>query len=226
MTKKYAIIVAGGSGSRMQSEIPKQFIELEGTPILMLTIKQFQKAYPDIEVILVLPADQFSFWGKLKQQYSFTLPHRTVAGGASRFQSVKNGLNAIHSQEGVVAIHDGVRPFISPKIIRHSFEVAQSNKNAVTSMPLKDSIRHVDDSGNNQAKPRKDYRIIQTPQTFQLSLLKEAFETEELDIFTDDATVFEHAGHPINLIDGDYRNIKITTPEDLEVGKVLLRQFE
>ena len=125
---------------------------------------------------------------------------------------------------GLVAIHDGVRPFISKALIHHAFQEAEKRGNAVVSMPLKDSIRYVTEQGN-EAKPRKDFRIIQTPQTFQVQLIKQAFKTDELPIFTDDATVLEHSGHEINLIDGDYRNIKITTPEDLAVGEVFVNYF-
>jgi len=208
--QQYAIIVAGGKGSRMQSDLPKQFIEVQGKPLLMYTLQQFYRSNPSIQIILVLPANQQAFWHELLAQYQFNIPHRVVGGGASRFQSVRNGLNAIQATEGVVAIHDGVRPFIATSIIQLAFQEAIQKGNAIVSMPLKDSIRHVTVEGN-KAMPRKDFRIIQTPQTFQLALIKAAFEVGELAIFTDDATVLEHAGHEINLIDGDYRNIKITT---------------
>ncbi len=219
---KYAIIVAGGSGTRMESEIPKQFLEVGGVPILIRTIWQFKKADESIQIILVLPKSQFEFWKALKAKHDFIISCQLVSGGDSRFQSVRNGLNAIENPEGLVAIHDGVRPFVSEEIIRESFRVAEEQTNAVVSVPLKDSIRFVDDDGANQAKPRSQYRSIQTPQTFQLDLLKQAFEVKESNQFTDDATVFEHAGHKINLIEGSYKNIKITTPEDLLLGEGFL----
>jgi 2-C-methyl-D-erythritol 4-phosphate cytidylyltransferase len=219
---KYAIIVAGGSGTRMGSEIPKQFLEVGGIPILIRTILQFKKADSAVQVILVLPKSQFSFWQELTSKHNFTLSYQLVSGGDSRFQSVQNGLNSISDSKGLVAIHDGVRPFISQEIINESFRIAQEKTNAVVSVPLKDSIRFVDENGVNQAKPRSQYRSIQTPQTFQLNLLREAFEVEESNQFTDDATVFEHAGHKINLIEGSYKNIKITTPEDLLLGEGFL----
>lgn len=222
--EKYAVIVAGGSGSRMKTELPKQFIELQGKPILMHTLQQFHRADANTTIILVLPEAQIAFWEELKTTHHFTIPHQVTIGGTSRFQSVKNGLACIPSDIGVVAIHDGVRPFIRKALIDEAFEKANQLGNAIVSMPLKDSIRHLSQTGN-AAKPRKDYRIIQTPQTFQVKLIKAAFITKELSTFTDDATVLEHAGHRIHLIDGDYRNIKITTPEDLEVGGVFIKHF-
>jgi 2-C-methyl-D-erythritol 4-phosphate cytidylyltransferase len=215
MNKKYAIIVAGGSGSRMKSDIPKQFIEIGGLPILTHTLKRFKEAEPDIELILVLPESQFEYWNQLCDKYP-TVPHILVSGGHTRFQSGLNGLKTIDN-EGLVAIHDGVRPFVSPAIIQESFKVAAEKGTAVVSVPSKDSVRV-----NGQAIDRSTVRLIQTPQTFQVSLIKKAFETEELSTFTDDASVAEHAGFEIHLTEGNYENIKITTPEDLLWAEVLL----
>jgi 2-C-methyl-D-erythritol 4-phosphate cytidylyltransferase len=217
--KKYAIIVAGGSGSRMKSDVPKQFIEVGGLPILMHTLQRFKEADAEIEIILVLPESQFDYWKELCQKYK-TVPHQLVAGGNTRFQSGLNGLKAIEN-EGLVAIHDGVRPFVSKEIINESFKVASEKGTAVVSVPSKDSVRV-----NGQAIDRSTVRLIQTPQTFQISLIKKAFEIEELSIFTDDASVAEHAGFEINLIEGNYENIKITTPEDLLWAEVLLKQTD
>lgn len=211
----YAIIVAGGSGSRMQSSSPKQFIPVGGLPILMHTIRQFQSFSPTPSIILVLPQKDLSTWQDLCQRYTFNIPLRIVPGGASRFQSVKNGLDAITEKQGLVAIHDGVRPFVSPETIRKSFEVAQIKGCAVAAVPLKDSIRKVNDTGENEALDRNQFRLIQTPQTFQLSVIKQSFLTPESLDFTDDASVAEKAGFPITLIEGAYENIKITTTEDL-----------
>jgi 2-C-methyl-D-erythritol 4-phosphate cytidylyltransferase len=219
LIKKYAIIVAGGSGSRMKSDIPKQFIEVGGLPILMHTLQRFKEADSAIEIILVLPASQFEYWKELCQKYK-TVPHQLVAGGKTRFQSGLNGLKVIDN-EGLVAIHDGVRPFVSTEIINESFKVASEKGTAVVSVPSKDSVRV-----NGQAIDRSTVRLIQTPQTFQISLIKKAFETEELSTFTDDASVVEHAGFEINLIEGNYENIKITTPEDLLWAEVLLKQTD
>jgi 2-C-methyl-D-erythritol 4-phosphate cytidylyltransferase len=218
LIKKYAIIVAGGSGSRMKSDIPKQFIEVGGLPILMHTLQRFKEADSAIEIILVLPASQFEYWKELCQKYK-TVPHQLVAGGKTRFQSGLNGLKVIDN-EGLVAIHDGVRPFVSTEIIKESFKIASEKGTAVVSVPSKDSVRV-----NGQAIDRSTVRLIQTPQTFQISLIKKAFETEELSTFTDDASVAEHAGFEINLIEGNYENIKITTPEDLLWAEVILSKI-
>jgi 2-C-methyl-D-erythritol 4-phosphate cytidylyltransferase len=219
LIKKYAIIVAGGSGSRMKSDIPKQFIEVGGLPILMHTLQRFKEADSSIEIILVLPETQFEYWAELCQKYK-TVPHQLVAGGKTRFQSGLNGLKVIDN-EGLVTIHDGVRPFVSTEIINESFKIASEKGTAVVSVPSKDSVRV-----NGQAIDRSTVRLIQTPQTFQVSLIKKAFETEELSTFTDDASVAEYAGFEINLIEGNYENIKITTPEDLLWAEVLLKQTD
>jgi 2-C-methyl-D-erythritol 4-phosphate cytidylyltransferase len=218
MFKKYAIIVAGGSGSRMKSDIPKQFIEVGGLPILMHTLKRFKEADSEIEIILVLPEAQFEYWSALCQKYK-TVPHQLVAGGKTRFQSGLNGLKVIDN-EGLVAIHDGVRPFVSTEIIIESYKVASNKGTAVVSVPSKDSVRV-----NGQAIDRSTVRLIQTPQTFQIPLIKKAFDTEELSTFTDDASVAEHAGFEINLIEGNYENIKITTQEDLLWAEVILSKI-
>ena len=213
--KKYAIIVAGGSGNRMKSDIPKQFIKVGGLPILMHTLKRFKEADSEIELILVLPESQLDYWKELCSKYP-AVPHQLVKGGKTRFQSGLNGLQVI-GNEGLVAIHDGVRPFVSVDIINESFKVAAEKGTAVVSVPSKDSVRV-----NGKSIDRSTVRIIQTPQTFQITLIKKAFETEELDSFTDDASVAEHAGFEINLIEGNYENIKITTPEDLLWAEVII----
>jgi 2-C-methyl-D-erythritol 4-phosphate cytidylyltransferase len=222
-TPKYVVIVAGGNGLRMGTEIPKQFLELGGIPVLMHTIKKFHDSFSDITVKLVLPEIHQDYWQKLCLRYSFTLSHDIVSGGKSRFQSVKNGLESIPSKEGIVAIHDGVRPFVSKDIILKSFLVAATSGNATVSVPMKDSIRVIENDVN-RAVDRNSYCIIQTPQTFRLDLIKKAFDIPELPGFTDDASVFEKAGHKIILIEGSYENIKITTPEDMVLGEVLLKR--
>lgn len=218
--QKYAIIVAGGSGTRMKSDLPKQFLELLGKPILMHTIEAFH--FDDIKIILALPKTQIEFWKELVIQHQFSVPHEIVEGGEARFHSVKNGLESIKSSTGLVAIHDGVRPLIKQAIISESYIAADRHGSAIVSIGLKDSIRSVSDSENRQ-EDRSKFRLIQTPQTFQLQLIKSAFEQPFNPIFTDDASVLEMAGHKINLIDGDYQNIKITTPEDLTVAQSLLK---
>ena len=220
---KYAIIVAGGSGLRMGTEVPKQFLLLNGLPVLMHTIKKFRTSIPELIIKLVLPDSHQEYWKSLCEKFSFDDKLEIISGGNSRFQSVKNGLDSINIQEGLVAIHDGVRPFVSKDTLMKSFSVAEELGNAVVSVPLKDSLRVIEKS-TNFAVERTDYRAIQTPQTFRLSFIKEAFKTTELPLFTDDASVLEHSGFKINLIEGSYTNIKITTPEDLEYGEYLLRK--
>lgn len=218
--RKYAVIVAGGSGSRMQSSLPKQFLELAGKPILMHTIEAF--SFDDIRIIVVLPEKQVSEWHQLCRKYDFKIPHEIVNGGEARFHSVRQGLHAIKEPGGLVAIHDGVRPLVSRDIIVHSYQEAENRGNAIASMPLKDSIRTTEKHGNKMAD-RSAFRLIQTPQTFQLDLIKKAFDTDYMPSFTDDASVLEHSGIKIHMIDGDYLNIKITTPEDLLVAESFLR---
>ena len=217
--QKYAVIVAGGSGTRMQSLLPKQFIEVLGQPILMHTLEAF--AFDGIEIILVLPVSQIDFWNDLCKKYAFEIPHKVVEGGSARFHSVNNGLNSIEG-DGLVAIHDGVRPLIARDIIQMAYSVAAEKGNAIVSVPLKDSIREYTTSQNKMVD-RNNYRLNSDPQTFQVSLIKEAFKTEFIESFTDDASVLEALGKTIHLVDGDYRNIKITTPEDLKVAQAFLR---
>ena len=208
----------------MQTEVPKQFLSIGGQPILMHTIRRF--AAPSkgslfgTPTIVVLPEKDFSVWEQLCRLHCFDIPVQLVAGGSTRFQSVRNGLQALPS-EGMVAIHDGVRPFVCSQIIEQSFWVAEQKGTAVAAVPVKDSVRVVEAEGN-RALDRSFLRLIQTPQTFQLPLIKKAFGTEERPTFTDDASVAEHAGYPIHLIEGSYENIKITTPEDLVWAEVLL----
>lgn len=225
---KYAIIVAGGSGSRMKSDIPKQFLVLKGKPILLRTIEQFLKVEA-CKIILVLPKSEQQYWlqeiaTKYKSSEVFLSNRITLAdGGKTRFQSVKNGLSAIDSNEGVVAVHDGVRPIISPELIKNSFVEARKYGAVVTSVALKDSIRQIiDESKENHAVDRNTFRLMQTPQTFTLQLLKSAYEQTENALFTDDASVVEAMGQKITLIEGDYKNIKITTPEDMVVAEALI----
>ena len=217
--QKIALIVAGGSGTRMETNVPKQFLLLAGKPILMHTLEAFYFAGVN-HIILVLPQSQIEFWNQLCQTHEFTIKHQLVAGGASRFESVQNGLQYCNNND-LVAIHDGVRPFISKEIILKSFETALEKGNAVAAVRLKDSIRKVELLGNKNVN-RDNYYLIQTPQTFKVELIKEAYAVQDHINFTDDASVLEANGHAINLIPGDYKNIKITTPEDMLIAEAFL----
>lgn len=220
--KKYALIVAGGSGSRMGSTLPKQFLNIHQLPILMHTLHKFHQADASIEIILVIAEDAQPTWQALVQQHDFQVPFLMAKGGQTRTESVKNGLAIIPEKSpSLVAIHDGVRPCISPHIILQSYEVAMQKGTAIAAVALKDSIRK-QVAGQTQARNRADYFLVQTPQTFQTHLIREAYQKTAAENMTDDASVAENAGFDIHLIDGDYRNIKATTPEDLKVLEVFL----
>lgn len=222
MTKlnKSVIIVAGGSGSRMQSQIPKQFMLLHGIPLLMHTINCFTKAYTDIKIVLVLPLEHFDTWKKLCKEYSFATELEIVAGGSTRFQSVRNGLAQISNDE-IVAVHDGARPNVSKEIILKAFEAAEASGSGVAAVPLKESIREGSRT-NSKSRDRRDFYLIQTPQIFKSEILKSAFLQEERDTFTDEASVVESTGQSIVLSEGDYRNIKVTTTEDIIIAEALM----
>lgn len=220
MPKEYALVVAGGKGTRIKSKVPKQFLELNGKPVLLHTLEAFYRYSEKINVILVLPEDDFQTWKSICEKYKF---HKNIIlqkGGESRFQSVKNGLAKIDG-DGLVAIHDGVRPLVSEDIIGASFRLAAVHQSAVAAVRLKESIR-MTDQDNTKAVDRSRFRLIQTPQTFQVQLIKKAYEMKEDISLTDDASVAERAGHVISLFEGSYENIKITTPEDLIVAEALL----
>lgn len=219
---KAAVLVAGGKGMRMGTSLSKQYLPLVGRPVLMHTLERFFQADPSLHLILVVPREDFDYWNDLCATHHFDLPHQLVAGGASRFQSVKNGLMAVPFQEGLVAIHDGVRPFVSEKVIQTSFQQAAEKGSAIPVVALKDSIRKVTSAGESSFQDRNLFRMVQTPQTFQLKPLLQAFAVEELAIFTDDATVYEHQGWQITLIEGNPENIKLTTPEDLAYAEFLM----
>lgn len=219
--KKNVIIVAGGRGSRMKADIPKQFLLIAGRPILMHTIEAFYQYDSSMQITVVLPDDQLEYWQDQIQEYSFEIEHTIATGGISRYASVKNGLETIY--EGLVAIHDGARPLVSQEVIEKSFELATIHGNAIVSTKLKDSIRYVSEETNNSVD-RNSYRIIQTPQTFQVPLIKQAFDqTEDSPLFTDDASVLEHIGQQIMLSEGSYENIKITSPEDLIIAEAIVQ---
>ncbi|MDR7129073.1 2-C-methyl-D-erythritol 4-phosphate cytidylyltransferase [Algoriphagus sp. 4150] len=221
MTNKAAILVAGGRGTRMGGPIAKQYLPVAGEPVLMRTLSVFYRVDPATDLILVLPENDFLYWKELCAEYKFTIPHRLVAGGNSRFQSVRNGLDSLNPDTKLVAIHDGVRPFVEEKVIAESFEVAAKSGSAVAVIALKDSIRKLTDNGKSFYEERQYFRLVQTPQTFQVEKIKKAFSVTELQQFTDDATVYENQGWQVTLISGNPENIKLTSPEDMGYAEFL-----
>lgn len=220
--KKAAILVAGGKGTRMGGPVSKQYLPIGGKPVLMHTLEIFALTDPDIFQILVLPAEDVLFWKQLCLKHNFLVPHQVVAGGHSRFQSVKNGLESLHFEHGLVAIHDGVRPFVRKEVILESFRRAAESGSAIAVVELKDSLRKVEGDGKSSFQERQYFRLVQTPQTFQIEKIKQAFQVAEMPQFTDDATVYEYQGWQVSLIPGNLENIKITTAEDLEYAEFLL----
>lgn len=221
----YIIIVAGGKGLRMGSDIPKQFLPINGLPVLMRTIKRFREYSDKLGIILVLPHAQQDYWRKLCEQYSFEEDYQIADGGETRFHSVKNGLALVpDGEEGVVGVHDGVRPFPSIEVIARCYDEARKHGAVVPATPVIETLRHMDGSIGGKTVPRSDYRLVQTPQTFSISLLKAAYNQEYTSLFTDDASVVEIYGHEITLVEGNRENIKITTPYDLKIAEVLTEE--
>lgn len=213
------VIVAGGSGSRMGSQIPKQFLNVAGRPILMHTIEAFFHFNDQIHCIVVLPASQMEMWKGLCERFQFTLSHDLAQGGENRFDSVKNGL-ALVKGNALVGIHDGVRPFVSADTLKRCYDGALQNGNAIPVLPLTESLRRVTERGNC-AEDRSAFVSVQTPQVFISQQLAKAYDVSYDPLFTDDASVVEHAGYDIHLVDGNAENIKITTPFDLKVAELL-----
>jgi 2-C-methyl-D-erythritol 4-phosphate cytidylyltransferase len=220
--KRYAILVGGGSGSRMQQDIPKQFLLLDGKPVLMHTLEAFYQSEPRPEIVVVLNVDFHEYWEKLCKTHEFIIPHTLVKAGQERFFSVKNGLKLVKGK-ALVAIHDAVRPIIKKEKIEHAFSYAEVHGNAVLAIPSKDSVR-LSDTKENKAVARELVYLIQTPQIFKSTMLKKAYQQEFRTSFTDDASVVEHAGVAIHLVEGDPKNIKITYPEDLALAEVFLKR--
>ncbi len=214
------IIVAGGKGERMNADIPKQFIEIKGKPILMYSLEAFSKFNSEIELILVLPSSQIEFWKILCNLHNFNVVHRIVEGGSTRFESVKNGLEKIDIP-ALVAIHDGVRPLVSFETISNCFDAAKKFEAVVPVIDLVDSIRHISQNANS-ATDRKAYKLVQTPQIFDAELLKKAYCQEFSTLFTDDASVVEALEVKIHLVNGNVENIKITTEHDLKIASALI----
>jgi len=221
--RKFVVIVAGGKSVRMGGDIPKQFIEIKGKPVLMHTIEKFYNYDKLISIVIVLPHLQIAYWEELCRKYNFGIRHRVVEGGHERFFSVRNGLEAITDDNSLVAIHDGVRPLVSEETIARCFEVAETSQCAVPAVPAVDSIRIVTAGEGNKAVDRSLVRLVQTPQTFNTTLLKKAFYQQWEARFTDDASVFESDGNVVTLVEGNVENIKITSPADLIIAENLMR---
>lgn len=219
----YVIIVAGGKGLRMGSDIPKQFLPIKGLPVLMRTIKRFRDYSESLGIILVLPREQQEYWKSLCAQYNFNEKYQIADGGETRFHSVKNGLALVPDcEDGVVGVHDGVRPFPSVEVISRCYDEARNYGAVVPATPVIETLRHLDGTTGGRTVPRGEYRLVQTPQTFTISLLKLAYEQEYTPLFTDDASVVEMLGREITLVDGNRENIKITTPYDLKIAETLI----
>lgn len=223
MPKKFALIVAGGSGSRMNNTTPKQFLELAEKPLLMHTFEAFYRFDPAIEFILVLPASEHKRWENLCQKFSFKISHRVVSGGSTRFESVKNGLNCIQ-EDGIVFIHDGVRPLVSKQTLQNCLETTIEKGNALPVVPVSESVRFINENVS-QALDRSKYFLVQTPQTFRSETIKKAYEQSFSELFTDDASVLENTGTKIYTVPGNRENIKITFQEDLQVAETLLKML-
>lgn len=234
----YVIIVAGGKGLRMGSDIPKQFLPIGGKPVLMRTLERFREYSPALQIILVLPKAQQDYWQELCNKYHFPLPATTsipqqggagggsylmADGGETRFHSVQHGLALIPDDaEGVVGVHDGVRPFPSIDVINNCYETARTAKAVIPVIPVVETVRHLDNAPSSHTVPRGEYRLVQTPQTFDIQLLKAANRQSYNDGFTDDASVVEAFGFDVTLVEGNRENIKITTPYDLKIAEVLI----
>jgi 2-C-methyl-D-erythritol 4-phosphate cytidylyltransferase len=220
---KYVIIVAGGKGLRMGGELPKQFIPVEGRPVLMHTLDAFHSCDSSIEIILVLPRDHQPYWQELCREYQFAVPHRIADGGATRFHSVQNGLALVDAPEALVAVHDGVRPFVAHEVINRCYQDAEQYGAVVPVIPVVETVRHLLPEGSKTVS-RDDYRLVQTPQTFRASLLRRAYEQPYRETFTDDASVVEALDNVVHLVEGNRENIKLTTPFDLVVARALLTE--
>jgi len=219
---KSVIIVAGGNGSRMGGDLPKQFLLLENYPVLMWTILNFIHYESKIEIVVVLPESQINYWKELCLKYNFTHPHRVVAGGETRFQSVKNGLETLGITD-LVAVHDGVRPLVSQLTISNCFSQAEVLGAAIPVVPVNETLR-TGTMEQSQTVDRTRFYTIQTPQVFKVEIIKAAYTQTWEPTFTDDASVVEKAGYPIRMVLGNRGNIKITHPEDLLVASEYLKQ--
>lgn len=219
---RHVIIVAGGKGLRMGADVPKQFIPIGGLPVLMHTINAFRTCDAAIDIILVLPESQFDYWHELCRKYDFNVECRLAAGGRTRFHSVQNGLALIDGDDGLVAVHDGVRPFVTAEFINGCFEAAEREGAVIPVTDVIETLRHKGADGTSHVVPRGDYCLVQTPQVFRADILKQAYRQDYSESFTDDASVVEAAGYAVAMVSGSRNNIKITTPSDLVIAETLL----
>ena len=217
--KRHVIIVAGGKGLRMGGDIPKQFLPVCGKPVLMRTLEAFHAYDASMHLILVLPVSQQAYWKQLCEEYEFNLVHEIADGGETRFHSVKNGL-ALVKEEGLVGVHDGVRPFVSQEVIARCYEEALSLKAVIPVIGVVETVRHLTEDGS-ETVPRDQYKLVQTPQVFDSVLLNQAYQQPYTELFTDDASVVEALGEEVHLVEGNRENNKLTTPFDLKLAELL-----
>lgn len=225
--KRYLIVVAGGKGQRMGGVLPKQFQLLGGRPVLMVTLERLYKLDNTLNIVLVLPKEHIGLWDELCLKYSFAVPVIVTEGGNTRFHSVKNGLDTIEEdatlEDALVGVHDGVRPFVSQRVLDEAYREAWINGAVIPMIELQDSLRQIiGGEGASQTVPRDRYRLVQTPQVFRLSLLRRAYEQRYVEAFTDDASVIEAMGERVFAVEGNRENIKLTTPFDMMIANTLL----
>ena len=227
--KKAVIIVAGGKGLRMGSDIPKQFLILGGEPILMRTVEVFHHYDPTMQIVVVLPSTQQDYWKSLCKEYAFDIPVIIANGGETRFHSVKNGLQEVGKEVELIGVHDGVRPFVEADVIGRCYDAAKTYGAALPTIDVVDTLRllHEKDAGDEVVRqsttvPRSHYKLVQTPQVFRSDVLRKAYSQEYTDAFTDDASVVESMGHDVALVSGNRQNIKVTTQFDLIVGNAII----
>lgn len=215
MVKRTIVIVAGGKGLRMGTDVPKQFLVVNGKPILMHTIERFYEFDPSMQIIVVLPAEQIDYWFDLCGKYNFEVSHEIVEGGSERFFSVRNGIEQADADAELIGIHDGVRPYVSTEVIGRCFDEAAASGAAIPVVAVVETVRELTPDGGSHTVPRSNYRLVQTPQVFSAPLLRKAYAQDFRPDFTDDASVVEAMGHSISLVEGNRENIKITTKADL-----------
>jgi 2-C-methyl-D-erythritol 4-phosphate cytidylyltransferase len=221
--KTYAVIVAGGSGTRMQSALPKQFLSVNGKPLLMHTIEAFYSSSMCPQIILVLNSAYHDVWKELCAAFSFNINHTLIAGGETRFHSVKNAIDLINDKDVLIAVHDAVRPMVTTDIIDRAYSCAAVYGSAITAVKSRDSVRQTTETTSFSLN-RDEIYLVQTPQTFQSELLRKAYGQPYSHLFTDDASVVEQNGMAVTLIEGSYSNIKVTFAEDIAIAEVFLKQ--